>query len=62
MRYLIILALLCPSAIFSQNISTYLQTNNNGVYCALANPANASGSTDWLSINLLAQARAWRTT
>lgn len=44
-----------PASLIAQNLNTYSysNTNRNGIYSVLTNPANAAGSTDWLSINLI---------
>lgn len=44
-----------PAALTAQNLNTYSygNTNRNGIYGILTNPANAAGSTDWLSVNLI---------
>lgn len=56
MRNLILLScFFLPATLFAQNLNTYsyANTNRNGIYSILTNPANAAGSTDWLSINLI---------
>ena len=53
MKALSVLILLYSTPLLhnAQTLNTFSLTNTNGVYSVLSNPANATASKDWLSIN-----------